>query len=162
MPPRCALAPPHLKKTVFPMSDLKLISAAHMRSVVARLGCLDAVAETINARWGGGASKGTVSRKLSGSLDWTLLDVIALEDALGIYPVTRLLSRRRAKAAAEDGRSGIDHAVSIHRETGEAVASILSAEQSDCAGDRARAVKEIDEAIYALTAARDKLAGPRT
>lgn len=137
------------------MADMGMIIGAHMRSLLARFGCLDAAAETINARWGGGASKGTLSRKTNGSLDWTLHDAIALEDASGAYPVTRLMEQRRARAC-QNGLmvSGIVHAGEISRETGEAVAALLAAEQSNCAGDRAQAVKEIDDAIAALKAAR--------
>lgn len=140
------------------MSDLKLLIDAQMRALVARIGCFDAVAETINARWGAHTAKGTISRKASGSLDWTLLDAIALEDALGSHPITRLMERRRASAAASKQTiSPIAAAATISKEAGEAVCSILAAEQSDCAGDRASAIVEIDEAIAALSAARDLL-----
>lgn len=144
------------------MADDRLILSAHMRALVQRFGCFDAVAETIGTRWGVGYSKGTISRKAAGSLEWGVLDVVALEDALGAYPVTRMLERRRATAAAL-GPHGAINAIAqvglISRETGEAVASILAAEQSDCAGDRAQAVKEIDEAVAALIAARAHLTG---
>ncbi|MDN5568185.1 MAG: hypothetical protein L0G27_05470 [Paracoccus sp. (in: a-proteobacteria)] len=140
------------------MSDLKLVIDAHMRALVARIGCFDAVAETINARWGAHTAKGTISRKASGSLDWTLLDAIALEDALGSHPITRLMERRRATAAACDQNiSPIAAAAIISKEAGEAVCSILAAEQSDNAGDRATAIIEIDDAIAALTAAGELL-----
>lgn len=126
--------------------------------MVQRLGCFDAVAETINARWGSSAAKGTISRKASGSLDWTVLDVIAVEDALGAFPVTRLLERRLAVAsAAGPENSPIAQAALISREAGEAVASILSAQQSDSAGLRAEAIIEVDQAIAALQAARARL-----
>lgn len=140
------------------MPDLRLIIGAHMRNMVSRFGCFDAVAETINARWGAHVAKGTISRKANGSLDWTILDAVALEDALGSHPVTRELERRRVTAAATGNTvCGIAHAAIISKETSEAVVSILAAEQSDCAGDRAQAISEIDEAIAALTAARDRL-----
>lgn len=142
------------------MSDLKLLIDAQMRALVARIGCFDAVAETINARWGAHTAKGTISRKTSGSLDWTLLDAIALEDALGSHPITRMMERRRATAAAKEQTiSPIAAAATISKEAGEAVCSILAAEQSDNAGDRASAIVEIDEAIAALTAARELLRG---
>lgn len=63
------------------MADYRKIVTANMRALIDWFGCYDAVAETINARWGGGASKGTVSKKASGQLDFTVADVIALEDA---------------------------------------------------------------------------------
>ena len=135
------------------MSDLRQIVRASMKAVVDWYGCLDAAAETINARWGGSASKGILSRKLSGSLDFTVADVIALEDASERYPVTKLLARRL------EGRSGVGaeclvaQSGMIAKESGEAIAAILSAEQSACANDRAQAVVEVGEAIEALKVA---------
>ncbi|MEH6521202.1 hypothetical protein [Sulfitobacter sp.] len=142
------------------MPDLRKISRANMKSIVDWFGCFDAVAETINARWGGGASKGTISKKASGSLDWTLADVIALEDASGRYPVTRLMARRL------EGRVvGVDSCLMIQtgiiaKESGEAISAILSAEQSSCANERAQAITEIDEAMQALRQARSHLEQP--
>ena len=63
------------------MPDIRLISRANMKALVDWFGCYDAVAETINTRWGGGASKGTISKKTTGVLDWTVADVVALEAA---------------------------------------------------------------------------------
>ena len=139
------------------MSDLRQIVRASMKAVVDWYGCLDAAAETINARWDGSASKGILSRKLSGSLDFTVADVIALEDASERYPVTKLLARRLEGRL--EGRSGVgaDCLVAqsgmIAKESGEAIAAILSAEQSACANDRAQAVVEVGEAIEALKVA---------
>ncbi|OWJ81388.1 hypothetical protein [Haematobacter missouriensis] len=143
------------------MADFGLLITAHMRGLVGRLGCLDAVAETLNARWGGGHSKGTISRKLHGSLDWTVRDIVGLEDAVGDYPVTRMLERRRADAGIAIPACMIRQSGVISRETGEAVAAILAAEQSECAGDRAEAIKEIGDAIAALTAAQRRLEGKK-
>ena len=138
------------------MSEFALVVSAHMRALVGRLGCLDAAAETLNARWGGGHSKGTLSRKLNGSLDWTVKDVAGLEDALGQFPVTRLLERRRVQATPATV-SILTQAGTISRETGEAIAAILAAEQSDSAHDRAQAVVELDQALEALRLARARL-----
>ena len=128
-----------------------------MRSLVGWFGCYDAAAETINARWGGGANKGTISKKLAGHADFTLSDVIALEDAARIYPITRLLARRlenrdQTKMDCLIAQTGV-----IAKEGGEAVAAILAAEQSADAEDTAQAVVEVDEAIQSLRAARARL-----
>jgi hypothetical protein len=139
------------------MSDPVLILNAHMSALVSRLGCFDAVAETLTARWGGGCSKGTISRKVSGSLDWTVRDVIGIEDALSEFPVTRMLERRRAGVAVAAPVSMILQAGAISRETGEAVGAILAAEQSARAEDRAQACKELTEAIAALQTALSRL-----
>ena len=141
------------------MPDLRKISRANMKSIVDWFGCFDAVAETINARWGGGASKGTISKKASGTLDWTLADVIALEDASGRFPVTRMMARRlENRTVSADGclmtQSGV-----IAKESGEAISAILAAEQSSCADEKAQAIKEIDEAMLALRQARGRLEG---
>lgn len=118
--------------------------------------CLDAAVETLDARWGRGGSKGTLSKKLSLALDWTVADVIALEDAAGRFPVTGFLARRlQTKSVSEE--NSIKHACNISKESGEAVAAILAAEQSARSECRADAVKELSEAIDAMVAARSRL-----
>jgi hypothetical protein len=139
------------------MPDLRKISRANMKSIVDWFGCFDAVAETINARWGGGASKGTISKKASGTLDWTLADVIALEDASGRFPVTRLMARRLEDRVVMVDSCLMQQSGVIAKESGEAIAAILAAEQSSCANERAQAIKEIDEAMLALRQARTRL-----
>lgn len=140
------------------MVDIRNIARAHMAALVDWFGCYDAVAEQFNARWGGGASKGTVSKKLAGHLDWTIADVIALEDAAGRFPITRLMARRLETRSGIAAGSALTDASSIAKEAGEAIAAILSAEQSSGAHEDAQAVKEIDEAIAALRRARDRKA----
>ena len=139
------------------MADLRKITRASIKSIVDWFGCYDAVAETINARWGGGASKGTISKKISGLLDWTVADVIALEDASGRYPVTRLLARRLEGRNAVAVDSLIEQSGLIAKEIGEAISAILAASQSSCADDRAQAIKEIADAIEALRQAQGTL-----
>lgn len=139
------------------MPDLRKISRANMKSIVDWFGCFDAVAETINARWGGGASKGTISKKVSGTLDWTLADVIALEDASGRFPITRLMARRLEGRIVMNENCLMQQSGIIAKESGEAISAILAAEQSSCADERAQAIKEIDEAMLALRQARSRL-----
>lgn len=119
--------------------------------------CLDAAAEALNARNGNGANKATLSKKLNLHLDWTVADVIALEDAAGRYPVTRMLARRMADADRAAPMPMIQRAGSISKECGEAVAAILNAEVSASGQEKAQAVAEIDEAIEALRHARSEL-----
>ncbi len=138
------------------MPDFRKIVRANMKSLVDWFGCYDAVAETFNARWGGGASKGTVSKKVSGNLDWTVADVIALEDAAGRYPVTRMMARRLEHRTVAPG-SLLQDGSSIARESGEAISAILAAEQSTCADECAQAIKEVDEAMFAMRQARSRL-----
>lgn len=139
------------------MADLRKITRANMKSIVDWFGCYDAVAETINARWGGGASKGTICKKVSGQLDWTVADVIAMEDAAGRYPVTRLLARRLEGRAVMSEAGLVAQSGIIAKESGEAISAILAAEQSSGADERAQAITEIDEAVAALRQARVRL-----
>jgi hypothetical protein len=134
---------------------LRTQTAALMQALISgSYGCLDAAAETINARWGQGGSKGTLSRKLTGSLDFTVADVIALEDAAGRYPVTRYLARRLAPEESRPIRPIVAQAGRISVETGQAVAAILAASASAEANDAEAADREIQEAIDALAEAR--------
>lgn len=140
------------------MSDLRLIIDGQMRAMTARIGCFDAVAETINARWGASTAKGTISRKVAGSLDWGYREIIALEDALGCDPVTRTMYRRNLPSAAgSETVCPISAAAVIYKETGEAVSALLAAAQSDCAGDRAEAYRQLAEAKALIGGAMDRL-----
>lgn len=139
------------------MADIRLIVRAHMKSLVEWLGCYDAVAETFNARWGGGSSKGTVCKKVTGHLDWTVADVIALEDVAGRYPVTRMLARRLENRPAPADGCLLSDGSCMSKESGEAIAAVFSAEQAHSAGEDAVAIKEIDEAIAAMQRTRDRL-----
>lgn len=139
------------------MADQRKIVAAHMGALVHHLGCYDSVAETINARWGGGCSKGTISKKMSGQLDWSILDAIALQEAVGEYPINRLLARRQFLAPARKQDCLVVQTGIIAKESGEAISAILAAEHSSGAAERAQAVAEIDQALDALRRARDNL-----
>jgi len=138
---------------------MDVIGVAHssMRALVAAFGCLDAAAEAINLRGRGGASKGTLSRKMSGSYDWSLVEVVALEDAAGQYPVTRLLARRLQDQAVPGPGSLISDSAGIAKESAEAIGAILAAAQSSRAAQTDDAIREVDEAIEALTVARARL-----
>ena len=140
------------------MADLKLIVGSHMRAMVGRLGCFDAVAETINARWGCHTVKGTISRKANGSLNWDVFDVVALEDALGCDPVSQALARRNTDATVTGNNiSPITDAAVISKENGEAIAALIQAGQSDCAGLRADAICQLEDAERAIRAAKARL-----
>lgn len=141
------------------MSAERETIVAAMRALVGRLGCYDAAAETINARWGGGSSKGTLSKKLAGQLDFTVADVIALEDSIGSYPITNFLARRLGTASAVRAGSLIEDGSAIAKEAGEAVGAILTAATSASDHQKADAIQEIDEAIEALHMARKRLEG---
>lgn len=140
-----------------PMSDPRPIIQASMRALVARLGCFDAAAETINAALGGGCSKGTISKRMAGQLDWPLAEIMALEDALCSYPVSRLVAQRLARAEAASAASLVGLVSAMAKEGGEAVAAGVIAAQAAGPKEVAQAVTEIREAIVAMQAMLDRL-----
>jgi predicted translin family RNA/ssDNA-binding protein len=95
-------------------------------------------------------------------LDFTVADVIALEDAAQRYPITHLLARRLDKRNRPDTTCLITQTGIIAKESGEAISAILAAEQSSCADETAQAIAEIDEAVEALKTARARLESPKT
>jgi hypothetical protein len=115
------------------------------RALVQRLGCLDAAAATISARFGGATSKGTLSKKMSGALDFTVQDVIALEDAVGSFPITEALVRRLSKETIVRGCL-FEEGAALAKEAGEAISAMMTAANTASVGDRARAVAELAEA----------------
>ena len=140
------------------MGDLRRVVNAGVQALIdGTYGCLDAAAETINARHGGAVSKGTLSKRLHGLHGWPVEDVMALEDAAGRYPVTRMLARRldarRDSAAASlYAASGV-----ASKEAGEAVSAALAAAQSADAGELAAAIQEAAEGEAALRRLREAL-----
>ncbi|MBZ4023267.1 hypothetical protein CKO11_12440 [Rhodobacter sp. TJ_12] len=131
-----------------------------VRALTERLGGVHGAAAALEARWGDPVAASTISRKREGSLEFTVADVVAFEDALGAYPVSRMLARRMADAevarAMDAGELALQ-AGEIAREVGEAVGALVQAAQSARAVDRAAALKEIDEALDALRKARGAL-----
>lgn len=140
------------------MSDLRRTVNAAMQALIdGTFGCLDAAAETINARNGASASKGTLSKRLSGQLGWTIEDVWALEDAAGRYPVSNIRTRQMrggAKSAAASlyAASGV-----ASKEAGEAISAALQAAQSADAGELAVAIQEATEGEEAMRRLRESL-----
>lgn len=137
------------------MADLRRVVNAHVSAMIdGYFGCLDAACETINARLGTSVNKGTLSKRLQGQYDWPVSDIIALEDASGRYPITRMMARRLVPDERTARGSLLMHASACAKETGEALSAILAAQQSGGGGDDAQAIREIDEAIAELRAAR--------
>ena len=126
--------------------------------MVQRLGCLDSAAEVIAARTGNSVNKGTLSKKMSGSLDWTVSDIVALEDALSTYPVTQSLGRRLGREAFVRGCLMTEGAL-LAKEAGEAVAAVMRAANAATAtaADRASAIQELSEAEDMLRRCRTTL-----
>ena len=137
------------------MDAIKAVQVA-MRAMVQRVGCLDAAAAIIGARMGAVPSKGTLSKKLAGSLDFTIVDLIALEDASSCFHVTTMLVKRMSAAIVAPGCL-IEEGAIVAREGGEAVSAILMASQSNGTQNTTRALVEVDEAIAALQKVRATL-----
>jgi len=142
------------------MADSVQIIRALVGGLVARLGCYDAVAETINAALPGArCCKGTIAKRMAGQIGWPVCEVMALEEALGLFPVTRFMARRLEALEAAPVAPLVALAGAAAREGGEAVAAMLAALGSGAPEAQAKAVAEIDEGIAALVAARAALEG---
>ena len=72
------------------MSERRIIRA-FMANLIEKAGGFDAAAAMIGARLGHDISKGSISKRQSGQLDWPLIEIMALEDAVGEQPVRRWL-----------------------------------------------------------------------
>lgn len=137
------------------MSKLRRQINAYMSGLIdEEYGCFDAAAETISARLGNNTCKATISKRISLQLAWPLEDIIALEDAAGVFPVHQMIARRIRPERKKVGGSILHYAGLVAKETGEAVQCILATQAASGAGDNATAIAEIDEAIAALRAAR--------
>lgn len=140
------------------MVDVRKVVNAQMAALIdGTFGCLEAAAETINARNGGHVSKGTLSKRLSGQFGWPVEDVAALEDASGKFLTTKMLARRMK--ASGQGASPCLYAASgiASKEVGEAISAALRAAQSADDADTATAIQETTEAVAALQALLTKL-----
>ncbi|WP_439561128.1 hypothetical protein [Roseinatronobacter sp.] len=78
------------------------ITQMMFRGLVSQAGGVDAAAAVIEQAWGA-ASKGTVSKMCSGQAEITIAAIVALEEALGVYPVTLRLFERIGRDTASDG-----------------------------------------------------------
>lgn len=142
------------------MSDPRQVIRLQMAALVDKLGGFEAAVEVLRARWGHPVSKGTLSKKRSGDLDWTLADAIALQEAAGDFPVTDYMMRQKqargGKAVSGDllALSGV-----ISKETGEAVAAVLGVLGAEDPDDRAATIKELYEAIDAMRTVVNVLEG---
>lgn len=127
------------------VSDRDMIRA-FMARLVDEAGGVDAAAALIGARVGHGVSKGTISKRNSGELDWPLVEIRALEKVLGHFCVSRWIAGDMPEVAqAQSLMSAV--AVSA-REHGEAIAAVLAVGMGS--GNAAVAAREVDEAAAAM------------
>lgn len=99
------------------------IMTAMFRGLVAQLGGVEAAAAVLEEAYGA-ASKGTVSKMCSGQAEITLAAMRALEDALGVYPMTTRLFERigRDFGAGTDLRA---MTARLAQDSGSAVAELV-------------------------------------
>ncbi|WP_323041125.1 hypothetical protein [Gemmobacter sp.] len=137
------------------MTD-RVILRAFMAGLIDRAGGVDAAAAAIGARLGAEVSKGSISKRMSGQLDWPLVEIMALEDAVGDPCVRRWLARSLPEVGqAQSLMQGVAEAA---REHGEAVAAVMElAAGKGCEG---RARKEIADALVALKALAARMEAP--
>lgn len=131
----------------------RVMIRAFMAGLIERAGGLDAAAAAIGARLGAEVSKGTVSKRMSGQLDWPLVEVMALEDAVGDPCVRRWLARSLPEAG--QAASLMQGVADLSREHGEAVGAVLDLAAGRGCPDRAR--KEVADALVALSALAARL-----
>lgn len=89
-----------MRAAVTPMNDA--VIKALFDALVRKAGGVDAAAAVFGARFGAD-QKGTVSKIVSGQLRVPLLGVLALEDAVGEYPITVALGERLGQRAMGGG-----------------------------------------------------------
>lgn len=134
------------------MPDERVTLNAHVCALISKVGGVEAAAAVLEARWGRPYSKGTISQKKNGHLDWTVVDVIGLQEAAGMPSVTGwLVSLDEADDAVDCVTTAI---ADFARESGEAVAAVLSARTPE---QRARAVKELNDVNLAADRITDAL-----
>lgn len=129
--------------------------AAMIRSFMARLvdeaGGVDAAAALIGARLGSDVSKGTISKRMAGHLDWPLVEILALEKALCNPCVSRWIAGGVPEVVQAHGLMAA--VATSAREHGEAISAALALGLGS--GDVATAQAEIEQAGQALSALRN-------
>ena len=126
------------------MNDAAMIRA-FMGGLIDRAGGVDAAAALIGARLGQDVSKGSISKRQSGQLDWPLIEIMALEDAVGDPCVRRWLSKSLPEV--EQGACLLRGAAAMAREHGEAIEAI--ADLAAVFGCRDKARKEVADSLAA-------------
>ena len=120
------------------MADKRLIINAHIGGLIASVGGYDAVCAYFEASTGRPYSKGTLSQKKNGTLDWTIMDMIMLQEMAGRAPVTAWLASLADEPDAVPCRKVVTAQYAI--ESGELVSASLAEPTPE---NRAKVHKEI-------------------
>lgn len=146
------------------MSEHDVIRTRIFRGLVERVGGVDAAAAILEEAYGA-CSKGTVSRMATGQAAITVAAARALEDTLGVYPITiRLFERIGARPGKPCDLRAM--AARLSRGSGETVSSLilafsdvspepehLTAEERAEVNAHARDLRAVCEAVIAQTEA---------
>ena len=128
------------------------------------IGCYDAVASMLEVALDmDHYCKGVLSRKVNGTMNWTVAEIEAIEDFAKKFPITKYLAQRLPDSTDKSQIADclIDQSGTISVEVGEAVQAILKAQKSESSDDSAKAIAEIQEAIEALQKAQNRLMAPK-
>lgn len=131
----------------------KVYEGPAIRSLYAQLfhdfGGYDAAAAFLNL------NKGTIHKQIEGTANIGPAHFAALEDTLGRFPITNLLSGRagRKDLACDRSKALID----LVRESGEATLAVAGVLAGGAGADTKAAIKELQEALDAGKAAMDAL-----
>lgn len=127
------------------MSDAAMVRA-FMARLIEEAGGVDPAAALIGARFGREVAKGSISKRQNGHLDWPLVEIMALEDAVCMPIVRRWLAQTLPEAS--ETRTMAQGVAEVAREAGEAVAAVMDLMVGS--GSRVSARKELAEARDAL------------
>ena len=129
------------------MSDRQAIIRAFMAKLIRKAGGVEAAALVIGADLGTPVSKGSISKRQAGHLDWPLVEIMALEDALLDYSVREWFAQTTPKAAEDQT---LMHSVGrMAAESGEAMAAAM--EFASGRGSKAIALKEAHDALVSAS-----------
>lgn len=129
------------------MSDRRAVIRAFMANLIRKAGGVDAAAEIIAADLGTPVSKGSISKRQSGQLDWSLVEIMALQDALLEYPVGDWFAQTKPEAA--EGQTLMHSVGRMAAESGEAMAAAM--EFASGRGSKAQALKEAHDALVSAS-----------
>lgn len=135
------------------MNDAAMIRAL-MAGLIRKAPGQEAAAALISAAVGHDVSKGTISKRQAGHLEWPLVEIMALEDAIGEAPVRRWLAQTLPEAPALDLLAEV--AVSS-REHGEAMSAVIGYAAGHV--DRSTARKEVTESLAVMQRMSARLEG---
>ncbi|APE43399.1 hypothetical protein BOO69_08205 [Sulfitobacter alexandrii] len=123
--------------------------------LVRRAGGVDAVAAILEARHGSG-TKGTVSKMCRGQIGVTIDAVVAVEDFLGSYPITRRLIERIGKDP-QPAQPLSELAATCAVAAGEAHGALVRAMSETSAGGSALTRGERTEVLARMRTAREEM-----